>query len=149
MELGQLLRSAAIIGAGPELPPAAHPADWAGQPGTRAPHAWIQQGDCMISILDLFKQRFTLITADARWAELARHADMADGLDIVLVGRDVSFATPDAFGGLFCLKDSGATLVRPDGIICWRAVAWPEGDAAECLRAVVKTVAMLTRRLSR
>lgn len=37
MELGQLYRSSAVIGAGAELPPALRPEQWAGQPGTRAP----------------------------------------------------------------------------------------------------------------
>lgn len=38
LELGQLVGSAAVIGAGESLPPAADPSVWAGQPGTRAPH---------------------------------------------------------------------------------------------------------------
>jgi putative polyketide hydroxylase len=41
MELGQLYRSSAILGAGAELPPAQRPDQWAGQPGTRAAHVWV------------------------------------------------------------------------------------------------------------
>jgi putative polyketide hydroxylase len=40
MELGQLYRSSAVIGAGEDLPPALPPDQWVGQPGTRAPHVW-------------------------------------------------------------------------------------------------------------
>lgn len=41
IELGQLYRSAAVLGADASLPPAALPEQWAGRPGTRAPHRWI------------------------------------------------------------------------------------------------------------
>ncbi len=55
MELGQLYRSDAIVGAGPELPPAAHPDVWASQPGTRDPHVWVEYGRQQVSTLDLLR----------------------------------------------------------------------------------------------
>ncbi len=42
MELGQLYRSEAVLGVSEELPEAARPDEWNGQPGTRAPHLWVE-----------------------------------------------------------------------------------------------------------
>ncbi len=104
MEFGQLYRSEGIIGAGPELPAAARPDEWAGQPGTRAPHAWISKDT---SSLDLVNE-WVLITADAKWV------DAAEGLPVKVHVLPVLRA---AFG----LEEHGASLVRPDGVIAWRS----------------------------
>src|SRR3984957_2129165 len=45
MELGQLYRSSAVLGASDALPPAQRPDQWAGQPGTRAPHLTLRGAD--------------------------------------------------------------------------------------------------------
>src|ERR1700722_5091087 len=45
MELGQLYRSSAVLGASEALPPAQRPDEWAGQPGTRAPHLALRGAD--------------------------------------------------------------------------------------------------------
>lgn len=50
MEYGQLYRSAGIVGAGDELPAAAPPNVWKGQPGTRAPHVWAEWGAAAVDI---------------------------------------------------------------------------------------------------
>lgn len=117
MELGQLVRSSAIIGAGPELPAAASPADWAGQPGTRAPHVWLTtpSGE-KISSLDLFGREFVLIAATPPWREAAD----ATGLRLVYIGLDVHLPASENFATIFGTWPSGAVLVRPDGIIAWR-----------------------------
>ena len=71
MEFGQLYRSTAVIGAGAELPPAARPDEWAGQPGTRAPHLWVEKGGARVSTLDLFERGWVLL-ADERSLERRR-----------------------------------------------------------------------------
>ncbi len=43
IELGQLYRSSAVLDASEDLPPALRPDQWAGQPGTRAPHVWVSK----------------------------------------------------------------------------------------------------------
>lgn len=45
MELGQLYRSTAVLGADADLPRAQRPDQWTGQPGTRAPHLRVRVGD--------------------------------------------------------------------------------------------------------
>jgi 2-polyprenyl-6-methoxyphenol hydroxylase-like FAD-dependent oxidoreductase len=67
MEFGQLNRSAAIIGSSPELPAAAPPQVWAGQPGTRAPHVWKEGKVGTRSTLDLFGRDYVLLSANPAW----------------------------------------------------------------------------------
>ena len=57
MELGELYRSGAVLGASDGLPPAALPETWAGQPGTRAPHLWIEREGERISTLESLPAR--------------------------------------------------------------------------------------------
>ncbi|MGH3494537.1 MAG: FAD-dependent monooxygenase, partial [Sciscionella sp.] len=61
MELGQLYRSAAVLGAGDDLPRAQRPDQWAGQPGTRAPHLWVTSNGQRLSTLDLFGEDCVLL----------------------------------------------------------------------------------------
>ena len=144
LELGQLQRSDAVIGAGPGLPPAAHPDDWAGQPGTRAPHLWLRAGSRQLSTLDLFGTGFVLLTRDARWAAAAAPAT---GLQAVLVGVDVIPLEGESFEQRFGVAADGATLVRPDGIVAWRSTHMVDDPAAclACLAGVLARVAALTR----
>ncbi|MBO9715385.1 MAG: FAD-dependent monooxygenase [Pseudoxanthomonas sp.] len=144
MELGQLMRSTSVIGAAPGLPPAAEPETWAGQPGVRAPHVWIRKGEQVLSTVDLFTRRFTLITADAGWAHAARQ--VGDGLpmalDVVLVGEDVVFPSEAPFEHHFGVAPSGCSLVRPDGVVAWRSEGMQD-DPHACLRDVLARVAAL------
>jgi len=138
MEFGQLVRSAAVIGAGPVLPPAADVGAWAGQPGTRAPHLWLEECGRRHSTLDLFGRDFVLITADAGWAAVARVLPMTV---VYLDGQGLS-AEIGAFAKAFGVGAGGAVLVRPDGIVAWRSITAPP-DPGE-LRHVFDRVAFAT-----
>ncbi len=129
MELGQLYRSDAIHGAGPELPPAAHPDVWAGQPGTRAPHVWVEYGGQRVSTLALFTREFVLLTTEPRWC---KSADRIEGVRAYCVGRDMMFSTAELLTQKFGVSPGAATLIRPDGVVCWRA----EEMAAELTSAL-------------
>jgi len=144
LELGQLLRSEAVIGAGAALQPAAHPDEWAGQPGTRAPHLWLRAGTRTLSTLDLFGAGFVLLTADRLWAEAADGVagTLAITLRAVLVGVDVEAADGQPIQPRLGIHDDGATLVRPDGIVAWRSPGMAD-DPAACLAAVLAQVAAL------
>jgi 2-polyprenyl-6-methoxyphenol hydroxylase-like FAD-dependent oxidoreductase len=141
MELGQLVRSAAVIGAGPELPPAAHPDAWRGQPGVRAPHAWIRKGEETVSTVDLFTRRFVLMSSNAAWCGAARTVarEGAVPLDVVMVGQDVVFPQ---FEARFGVSTAGASLVRPDGVVAWRSGSL-SADPVAMLREVIAQVAAL------
>jgi 2-polyprenyl-6-methoxyphenol hydroxylase-like FAD-dependent oxidoreductase len=136
MELGQLYRSSAVAGVGPELPAAARPDAWCGQPGTRAPH--VPQGDR--STLDLFGASWVLVVGNATVAWNAPVARVSAALGIPVVLAPVDTAARAAFG----LGADGASLVRPDGVIAWRASSAPAEPERE-LGAALATVASAAR----
>src|SRR5699024_4278025 len=99
MEFGQLYRSTAVIGTDAKLPPALRIEQWAGQPGTRAPHLWMTRNDKQISTLDLFGHNWVLLTEDERWIPIAR--SVSKQLNIKLschhIGSDVDISDSDGF----------------------------------------------------
>lgn len=123
MELGQRVNSAAVIGADDRLPPAADPDVWAGQPGTRVPHVWIENDGRRTSTIDLFTDGLTLISRDPRWIEAASKVAQETDVSIAAFqpGRDVRFPEERSFEETFGLQESGASLVRPDAIVAWRS----------------------------
>lgn len=143
MELGQVSRSAAIPGVDSALPPAATPRAWAGQPGTRAPHAWLLDGERTLSALDLFGPALTLMTADQRWINVGATLTGAGTLPLKLVGVgvDVAFPPDRPFETLFGVTATGALLVRPDGVIAWRSTAFLADADAVLTRAIRTAVA--------
>jgi putative polyketide hydroxylase len=131
IELGQLYRSAAVLGVGANLPPARRPDEWAGQPGTRAPHLWVIADDQQRSTLDLFQRGWVLLSEDDRWAAAAARATEQLGIPVtfVHVGIDARPLKPNAFQVSYGIGSDGATLVRPDGYIAWRSQAAPTDPA--------------------
>ncbi len=138
MEFGQLYRSKAIIGAPDALPPALRPDQWVGQPGTRAPHLWVTKDDRRLSTLDLFDRSWTLLAMDEGWCVAA--GETADALGVRLlcvhVGGDVMVSDLEAFRLGLGLGRSGASLVRPDGVIAWRSADLPADPSKVLLQAV-------------
>jgi putative polyketide hydroxylase len=140
MELGQLYRSAAVLGSGPELPLAQRPDKWAGQPGTRAPHAWISTGEQQLSTLDLFQRTWVLLAEDLRWgsAIAAAAGKLGIGVKFVRIGLDARPSVPDAYRTALGLQPGGASLVRPDGYIVWRSIDWPADPAGALIGALAQ-----------
>jgi 2-polyprenyl-6-methoxyphenol hydroxylase-like FAD-dependent oxidoreductase len=98
MELGQLYRSRAVLGAGEDLPHALRPDQWAGQPGTRAPHVWVSVAGVRVSTLDLVQPDWVLLAEDERWRAAARLAGERLKLKVecVLVGGSAPSSLPVA-----------------------------------------------------
>jgi putative polyketide hydroxylase len=95
-----------------------------GRPGTRAPHIVVQNGGESRSILDLFGDGFVLL-AGARggaWATAAQEIAQtsAVAISIYRVGIDIEDVAGH-WGERYGVSDAGAVLVRPDGIVGWRA----------------------------
>ncbi len=122
IELGYLYRSSAIAPrAGDDVPASMtheHPRESKGRPGSRAPHVWIDRGAQRISTIDLFRGAFVLLVGPAGqpWIDAARIAALQfSGLDLDTHTVDAHVAA--AYG----ISPSGASLVRPDGFVAWRA----------------------------
>jgi putative polyketide hydroxylase len=126
MELGQLYRSKAVVEAGHELPPALRPEQWAGQPGTRAPHLWVSARGEQISTLDLLQRDWMLVTEDGRWCEAAARAGAQRGLTLasLLIGGDAGNGGLSLFPPLV-----GAPTLTLDTPL-EQIAAEPEGRAA-------------------
>ncbi|MGN6869905.1 MAG: FAD-dependent monooxygenase [Solirubrobacteraceae bacterium] len=120
MEIGYRYNSAAVV-LEPDDDRALHqhPRESKGRPGSRAPHIFIERDGHRISTLDLFGRDFVLLTAPGgeAWREAAQTAVEELGLPL---GRHVMTARefPDVYG----ITEAGAVLVRPDGVVGWRAV---------------------------
>jgi hypothetical protein len=125
MELGQLYRSDVVLGASAALPGARRPDEWAGQPGTRAQHLWLVRDGQKISTLDLFGSDWVLIAEDPSWNAAAKSARAKLGLGVVCTSVGTA-VLQSAFG----VGPLGASLVRPDGHIAWRARELPDDPAA-------------------
>jgi 2-polyprenyl-6-methoxyphenol hydroxylase-like FAD-dependent oxidoreductase len=132
IELGQLYRSAAVHGAGPDLPPARRPDQWAGHPGSRAPHVEARTADRELSLLDLFQRGWVLLSEDPRWAAATTCVAGELGVDatFVHIGGDVTSRDPRAFRSAYGIEASGATLIRPDGYVAWRTLDAPDDPIA-------------------
>ncbi|MBU8899109.1 FAD-dependent oxidoreductase [Corallococcus sp. M34] len=149
MEFGQLYRSTAVLGAAAELPPARRPEEWAGQPGTRAPHLWVRQDEARRSTLDLLQRGWVLFSEDPAWASAATHAAQAVGLPVACLhlGTTVQPEDLSAFRTAYGVSPRGATLIRPDGYIAWRAMDLP-ASPAEALTEALATAACAAPRVS-
>ena len=146
MEFGQLYRSTAVLGAGSELPSALRPEQWAGQPGTRAPHAWVSVGDEKWSTLDLFQRTWVLLASDERWESAVSEAAEELGIELkfVRLGVDARPSDEEAFRTALGLDRGGVSLVRPDGYLAWRSVDWPD-DPVQALTSALGQVSSAAR----
>jgi hypothetical protein len=116
-----------------------------GCPGTRAPHMVLERKGVRLCTCDLFGEHFVLLTSadGVAWRDTA--LQVANRLGIELVVRrigdegdfvDVDGCWPSAYG----INSTGAVLVRPDGLVSWRAevsVEHPE----QTLEAVLSDLA--------
>ncbi|MFZ0716463.1 FAD-dependent monooxygenase [Mycobacterium sp.] len=137
MELGQLYRSSAVLGASDALPPAQRPDQWAGQPGTRAPHLALRCADGQTSsTLDLFQHGWVLLTQDDGWTDAAKR------IDVAFVRLDASEVLgPRPFHEAYGVGPGGASLVRPDGYIAARWTEMPADPAAQLTEALRQVAA--------
>ena len=138
-ELGYLYTSAAVVPDGsmaPEVEDADRDYIPCATPGARAPHMWVQIGSHRCSTLDLFYNRFTVltdVTAAAAWRAAAEQASVP--VTVIVIGEDVQ-CDVDQWQTLYACH---AVLVRPDGHVAWRAATAPP-DIAITLEQVLGQV---------
>ncbi|WP_214402450.1 FAD-dependent monooxygenase [Pseudonocardia lacus] len=136
VHLGYRYDSAAVVGPSPELPSTTDVAlVLDGTPGSRVPHVPLGDGG---STLDLVGSRFAVLAGPegTPWSAAAEAAGQRLGLDLVAHRvRDPDGRWPAAAG----IAPDGALLVRPDGVVAWRA-ATPPPDPATALTAALAQV---------
>jgi 2-polyprenyl-6-methoxyphenol hydroxylase-like FAD-dependent oxidoreductase len=96
-----------------------HPRESKGRPGSRAPHIFVERDGQRISTLDLFGRAFTLLVAPG--GEAWRDAAVAAAEELGLPLKSHVIAEPD-FPDAYGIAGAGAVLVRPDGVVGWRAL---------------------------
>ena len=141
LDLGFSYETGALVPDGTSLPERDDPArDYVpcARPGSRAPHLWLERDGERISILDLFGERFVLLTGVegvAAWRDAAGRN--AGEVDLVVVGETVA-DVEDRWHALYGVSD-GAVLVRPDGHVAWRS-ARAMDDPCAALQAALDRV---------
>ena len=125
-------RSAAIVSADDDPATTENPFMATGRPGFPAPHVPLEVDDAK-SMVELFGPEWTLVCGkdDAGW----RAAAKATGLPIRVYGAEL----PDAVAAKYGLSPTGASLIRPDAMVAWRAVEAPE-DPAKALTTAVAAI---------
>jgi len=125
IDLGYRYRSAAVFSEpGDDGALTEDPRAMRGRPGTRLPHIWLDRAGAPVSSIDLAGTGFALFAGaeGGEWADAASRAAHDAGLacDVFQIGATVG--DPDGgFGEAVGISPSGASLVRPDGVVGWRA----------------------------
>jgi 2-polyprenyl-6-methoxyphenol hydroxylase-like FAD-dependent oxidoreductase len=136
IELGYLYRSGAVATEPGSPEGTEDPHGSKGRPGSRAPHVWVQHGGKRVSTLDLLGEGFTVLAGldGQAWADAADAAAKATGAPLALHLKGPEVA--DAYG----LEPSGASLIRPDGFVAWRAATAPADPAAALTEALSRVL---------
>ncbi|WP_089099022.1 FAD-dependent oxidoreductase [Streptomyces hyaluromycini] len=116
-----------------------------GRPGSRAPHVALDSADGPVSTIDLFGNGFTLFAGAAarQWTGSAVAAAQRLGVELTAhtVGSGAEFTDPTGqFSKRYGLEDGGATLVRPDGFVCWRATTDRNGGWADAVTDALRDI---------
>ncbi|MFD0202035.1 MULTISPECIES: aklavinone 12-hydroxylase RdmE [Saccharothrix] len=113
LTLGYRCRSNAVLIEDADPAPMENPADPTGRPGFRAPHVMVDHNGRQMSTLDLFTT-WTLLTPNPAWRI------PTPGLHIPAISDPT-----DTLAKRYGIGPTGATLVRPDGVIAWRTTTSP------------------------
>lgn len=95
-------------------------------PGGRAPHLPIRNELAKSSVLDLFGRKWVILAAPggAEWRAATKLVDVHVA--------DVDFMVdPSLWAERYPLGNSGAVLIRPDGVVAWRWSAVPQNPVDE------------------
>lgn len=133
--LGYRYQSDAITGLDASEPVLSTKPMLTGEPGTRAPHVWLDRDGERISTIDLFWDEFVLLTGrrDSGWAEAAERAakQLSVPLRSFVVASDGDLVDPEGnWAKAYGVPEDGAVLVRPDAFVAWRSTGSdPDQDA--------------------
>ncbi|WP_131781665.1 FAD-dependent monooxygenase [Legionella gresilensis] len=91
-------------------------------PGCRAPHYVLKKGKQLLSTLDLFNDKFVLLSADKTdlWKQAAAHYSHLP-LVSYCIGESGDLQDPEGqWLDVYQINEQGAVLIRPDGHVAWR-----------------------------
>lgn len=129
--LGFRYRSDAVLIEDDDPRPTENPNEPSGRAGFRAPHVPIVVDGEPKSTVDLVGHGWVLLANGPRWAGAARAVSAEIGVPIACFEAGTDFEDPHGlFAARYGLEPGGTSLIRPDGIVGWRAPAAvddPEG----------------------
>ncbi|MFE0646509.1 FAD-dependent oxidoreductase [Streptomyces sp. NPDC058877] len=146
--LGYRYPHGAVLGADPAVPVVPDDLRLTGEPGSRAPHLWLDRAGVRLSSLDLYERRPVLLStagSGAGWHAAAQQ--VAEDLGVPLEshriggGPDADLCPTDGtdWARAHGVTADGAVLVRPDGFVAWRSEAAAEHPVS-VLRVALGTV---------
>jgi putative polyketide hydroxylase len=135
---GYRYQSPAVVDAPSHLPPALSSVELNGQPGTRAPHVWLERDGERFSTVDLFGDDFVLLTGAEGGAWVAAARSIAHpALEPHRIGGGNEITDPGhRWTSAYGVAEDGAVLVRPDGFVAWRS----EGATADPVAALTAAI---------
>jgi putative polyketide hydroxylase len=99
-----------------------------GRPGLRAPHVWLDRAGTRLSTLDLFIGAFTVLAGPdgENWTAAAKKAAASLAVELNIHHIGVELHDPDdRLLDPYGITRAGASLIRPDGFVAWRASHLP------------------------
>ncbi|MEU8422277.1 FAD-dependent oxidoreductase [Micromonospora sp. NPDC048835] len=141
--MGYRYTSNAVVGVPADTELLPRELTFTGQPGSRAPHGWVDRNGSRVSTIDVLTEGWTLATApgDDAWLAAAAAASAETGLPITALtaGPDGDLADDGSWLASCGVGPGGALLVRPDGIVAWRSTG-PVDDQKQTLAAALATI---------
>jgi putative polyketide hydroxylase len=97
------------------------------EPGRRAPHIGLERNGQGVSSIELLGRGFALLVSgsSSEWLPAVEVAKQPGGfdVDVLSIGEGGEWRdADDAFRSTYGVERGGAVLVRPDGVVGWRAV---------------------------
>ncbi|MFV6029093.1 FAD-dependent oxidoreductase [Streptomyces sp. NPDC056264] len=147
--IGYRYPQGAVLGIDRTAPVVAEALRLTGEPGSRAPHVWLNRAGTRISTLDLYERSLVLLSSEdgaGGWHAAAAHVgqQLSVPLDAYRIGAgpdaELSPASDTDWAEAHGVTADGAVLVRPDGFVAWRsegASADPGAELRQALTAIL------------
>ena len=106
-----------------------------GRPGSRAPHFVLTHRDARASTIDLFSDRWVLVSGPngESWSNRVQRSSACRVIGVVWHGIQPAGDIEDTvgrFSAAYGVGTDGAVLIRPDGFIAWRHATAADGARA-------------------
>ncbi|MCD2462661.1 MULTISPECIES: FAD-dependent monooxygenase [unclassified Streptomyces] len=143
--IGYRYPQGAVLGIDRTAPVVADALRLTGEPGSRAPHVWLNRAGTRISTLDLYERSLVLLSSEdgaGGWHAAAAHVgqQLSVPLDAYRIGAgpdaELSPASDADWAEAHGVTADGAVLVRPDGFVAWRSEGASADPAAELRQAL-------------